>query len=126
MLFDLIEKMREKPEKVKNRIAFGVAFSFALIIFLLWLTVIMPDFSASRSRENKAVADEPSPLSTFGAAISSGFSAIGGQFSNLKNAAGALIANSAASIIISTTSLSATTTSVLATSTQGVSTTTIP
>ncbi len=83
-MFEFIEKLRQKSEKTKTRIALLTAFSFSGLIFVLWLTVFLPDFTQSQKRENQALANEPSPISTLGSTLSEGFSSLGEQLSDLK------------------------------------------
>jgi cytoskeletal protein RodZ len=89
-MFEFLEKMRSKPEGTKKWFAFSVAFCFAGTILVVWLTVIMPDFSAQEKQKSAALASEPSPLATFGTTLSSGFSAIGDQIAGLKTAASSI------------------------------------
>jgi hypothetical protein len=83
-MFNLIEKLRRKPEKTKKLIAFSTALSFTGIIFVVWLSVVFPDFRKSQQKEDTIAKLEPSPITTFGETIGTGFSAIGEQFSKLK------------------------------------------
>lgn len=85
-MFDLIEKLRAKPEKVKKRIAFLVSLSVASFIFVVWLTVIYPDFKNRQNQAEKVSKLTPSPISTFSASVSEGLSGIGEEFSKLKAA----------------------------------------
>jgi hypothetical protein len=84
-MFELLEKLRGKSERSRKLIALGFSFCVMLVILIIWATVLFPDWSASQSQQAKAVASSPSPLSTFGATIGDGFSAIGAQFGELKN-----------------------------------------
>ena len=51
-MFDLIEKLRAKPDKTKRRIAFLVAFFIAGIIFIVWLGVVYPNFRNKQAKED--------------------------------------------------------------------------
>ncbi len=87
-MFEFIEKLRQKSDKTKNRIAFLTAFAFSGLIFVLWLTVFLPDFTQGEKQENQALVGEPSPLSTFFDTISEGVKVITQQFSELKQTTG--------------------------------------
>lgn len=84
-MFEYLEKLRQKPERVKKHIAFTIAFFLAGVVFVVWLTSVYPDFSQSQSREAQAESLTPSPLSTFEGQLSSGISAISEKFSEVKN-----------------------------------------
>lgn len=81
-MFNLIEKLRSKPDGVKNKIAFLTAFAFVGIIFVVWLSVIYPDFIDNSKKEQ--VTDEPSPVSAFATTFFAGLSSIGDKFSEIK------------------------------------------
>ena len=85
-MFNLIEKLRQKSPRLKKQIAFLTSFSLAGIIFVIWLSIIYPDFRQTQANEQKASSLEPSPISAFGETFSSGISAIKDQFSQLKGA----------------------------------------
>ena len=84
-MFELIEKLRQKPDGAKKRIAFFGALSISGIIFVIWLSVIYPNWKLGQSQEEKVANLEPSPISTFASTISSGFSAIKDQFLQIKS-----------------------------------------
>jgi len=81
-MFDFLEKLREKPERVKKQVAFIVALSISGIIFVVWLSVIFPSW---RSSQVETQSSEPSPLASFTSTFSSGLSDISSQFSKIKN-----------------------------------------
>ena len=84
-MLELIEKLREKPDHVKRQVAFCVAFFFAGLIFVIWLSVIYPDLKQNQVTEEKVTNLEPSPFSTFISTASSGFGGISAEFSKIKN-----------------------------------------
>ena len=84
-MFQLIEKLRHKPNSTKKQIAFLVALSFAGIIFIVWLSVVYPDFRQSQEAEQRVADLTPSPISGFMASITTGFSAIGEQIAKMKD-----------------------------------------
>ena len=58
-MFDKLERLREKPEAYRMKIAFITAASIAGVIFLIWLSVIGVRFNnkAEISRENELFAE---------------------------------------------------------------------
>ncbi len=89
-MFNLIEKLRQKPERVKKQIAFLGAFFIAGGIFVVWLSVIYPDFRKSQSQEAAVANLEPSPLSTFADSFFSGISSIREKFGEIKQSVSSL------------------------------------
>ena len=94
-MFEFIEKLRQKPDRTKKQIAFLSALFLAGLIFVVWLSVIYPDFKRGQQKEDAVSKLEPSPLSTFGETISTGISAMGDQFSKLKESISSITNNSA-------------------------------
>lgn len=84
-MFGLIEKLRVKPDRAKKQIAFLIAFLFAGIIFVVWLSAIFPSWRQGQLKEAAASNLEPSPISTFIGTFSSGISAISAEFGQLKD-----------------------------------------
>ena len=83
-MFELIEKLRAKPDRTKKQIAFCISLLLAGIIFVIWLTIIYPDFRGKQTKEKTVSSSEPSPFSNFADTFSSGISAIGEQFNKIK------------------------------------------
>lgn len=81
-MFDFIEKLREKPDRIKRKVAFLTASCFSVVILLLWISVIYPDF---RDKQQKINNIESSPTSVFGKTIDSGISEFGDRFSKIKD-----------------------------------------
>lgn len=84
-MFNYLEKLRQKPERSKNRFAFLSAFSFAGIIFVIWLSVVYPNFTEQKKREDKVRSLEQSPLSSFFENVSVGFGEVGENVSSIKD-----------------------------------------
>ena len=84
-MFNFLENLRQKPVSVRKRVAFLTALSIAGLIFVVWLSVIYPDFYTDQTQQAKAKVVEPSPVSTFGDTMRSGLAKIGAQFGELKN-----------------------------------------
>lgn len=89
-MFDFLEKLRAKPDRTKKQIAFLSALFFVGIIFVMWLSVIFPNWRESQSKEAKASEFPPSPISAFLGTFSSGISAISEEFSKLKDSISSL------------------------------------
>ena len=83
-MFNFLEKLRAKPERVKKQMAFLISFLIVGIIFVVWLSVIYPDFRQNQLTEQKVKNFEPNPASSFSATFSSGISAIKEQFNKIK------------------------------------------
>ena len=95
-MFNFLENLRAKPDKAKKHIAFLVALLFVGIIFVVWLSVIYPDFRQRQAETaSTARAESPSPTSSFGSTFFSGISAIRDQVANIKNAVSAFSAGPA-------------------------------
>ena len=86
-MFQLIDKLRKKPDSTKKQIAFLVALFVAGIIFVIWLSVIYPDWRKEEIKESNIAKIEPSPLSSFGSNFANGLTSIKEQFSKLKESA---------------------------------------
>ena len=84
-MFDYLEKLRAKPDKVKSRIAFLSAFCFAGVIFVFWIGVIYPDWKGNQDKQNNVSKLEPSPIGAFGNTIFANFSVIGEKLKEIKS-----------------------------------------
>ena len=83
-MFEIIEKLRQKPDRTKKQIAFLVALLFAGIIFVIWLTVVYPSFKQDQKKVDAVSKLEPSPLKALGETFSTGASALGEEFGKLR------------------------------------------
>lgn len=83
-MFEFLEKLRQKPDGAKKQIAFLFSFFLVGIIFVVWLSIIYPDFRQDAEIEKTVPKLEPSPLETFKNTFKTGTSAIGEQISKLK------------------------------------------
>lgn len=92
-MFELIEKIRNKPEKTKNRIAFLSSLLFVGVIFVIWLTVLFPDFLGQNAKAEKITSSEPSAFSALFSTISQGFSDMGKNISQIKEVSSAVMSN---------------------------------
>ena len=85
-MFEILDKLRRKSDRTKKQIAFFTAFSLAGIIFVVWLSVIYPDFRQTTDKEKKVNNLEPSPISNFNNKFIDGFMGVKDQFSQIKEA----------------------------------------
>lgn len=82
-MFDKIEKMRnESPEK-KKLVAFSIALLFTGIIFVVWLSVWMPNFFRKNKDEQKK--DFNSPISNLVNDLGNSLGFIKSQADEMKN-----------------------------------------
>jgi hypothetical protein len=82
-MLDFLENLRNKPARLKKQIAFLVALTLAGVIFVIWLSVIYPNWRADQV--TTPTPTEPSPLSLFSTKFSAGLSAVSDQFSKIKD-----------------------------------------
>ena len=83
-MFNFLEKLRAKPDRVKKQIAFLTAFFMVGVIFVVWLSVIYPNFRRAQDQEARVSSMEPSPLSTFTDSFVSGVSGIKEKIDEVK------------------------------------------
>ncbi|MFZ2620886.1 MAG: hypothetical protein WAX85_00700 [Minisyncoccia bacterium] len=83
-MFELIEKIRQKSDRTKKRIAFLISFTIAGIIFVIWILIIFPDFRKKQEQESKATSYDKTPLSSLSSTFSNGLKSIGEQFQKIK------------------------------------------
>jgi hypothetical protein len=84
-MFEIIEKIRHKPEGIKKQIAFGLSFLITGLIFVIWISILYPNWKTGQDNENKITSAEPSPLSTITSTFSDGIKNISGQFGKAKS-----------------------------------------
>lgn len=92
-MFNLLEKLRKKSEGAKKRVAFIGALTLSGLVFVVWLSVIYPDFRRSQSKEAEVAKLQPGPLSSFTDTFSSGIRSIGDKFSEIKTAVSSMTSN---------------------------------
>ncbi len=83
-MFQLIEKLRNKSDNQKKQIAFLFSALFVGVIFIVWLSVIYPDFRKRESQEANAISVSDNSTDTFKTTISKSLSALGEQITNIK------------------------------------------
>jgi hypothetical protein len=83
-MFEYLEKLRAKPPKTKKKVAFLVSFSLAGIIFVVWLTIIFPDFKQTQDKIDNGSSTSTSPFSHFKEMFSNSFYEASDNFKNAK------------------------------------------
>ena len=81
-MLKIIERLRGKSHSAKKRIAFLTAVSVAGFIFVIWLSVIYPNFKEGEEKENKASKYEVTPFSAFSETISNSFVTMGAELTS--------------------------------------------
>jgi len=104
-MFNFLENIISKPLEVKKRIAFLTAFAFAGFIFVIWLSVVYPDFKNDESAKTANDTKAESPIDTFSGALSEGFYSISSEFSKVKEIVGTIVPPAG---VVSTTTASTT------------------
>ncbi len=89
-MFQFIEKLRQKPEGAKKRIAFLASFSFSVLILGIWFSVIYPDFKFKEKQKQSASVNQASPASSFFENILEGFSGVKKQLGDVKDLVGSI------------------------------------
>lgn len=84
-MFDLIEKLRQKSDKSKNKIAFLTSFTFSGLIFVVWLTIIYPDLKFIEKQKQTATASESSLSGSFIENMKEGFLGLKKEINDLKS-----------------------------------------
>ncbi len=84
-MLNLIERLRDKPDKKKKQIAFLVSFFLAGIIFVVWLTVIFPDFRKKQTEADEISRTEQGPTSSLANIFSVARESIDGQFGKIRD-----------------------------------------
>ncbi len=96
-MFEIIEKIRRKPESSKNKIAFLTSFTVSGFIFVIWLTVIYPDLSFVEKQKQVASAGEAGVFSSFVENVKQGFVGIKQEAGMIKNIINNVVVNVATS-----------------------------
>jgi hypothetical protein len=83
-MFNWLENMRKKPLSKRRLTAFSVALSFTGLLFVVWLTVWLPDFNRKQDIAVKT-ASFNTPKDNFFESISGVWSGISAQYGQLKS-----------------------------------------
>ncbi|MFZ2523072.1 MAG: hypothetical protein WAW92_01665 [Minisyncoccia bacterium] len=94
-MFEYLDKVRKKDEKIKKRIAFYVALACAAFIFIIWLTVSVPQIKNEKRAQDAIASTTKSPLSNFMAIISNGLIEAQKNVSEIKSAINVLSSTTA-------------------------------
>lgn len=83
-MFEYLEKLRQKPESSRKKIAFFTSFSVVAVIFAVWLTVIYPDF---KKETDQKIAESKTDESTenFARTFTEGVGRIGSEIGKVKS-----------------------------------------
>lgn len=84
-MFDFIERLRQKSDSSKKKIAFLVSFSISGFIFVVWLTVVLPDFSFSQKQKQAAAVGDAGLFYSFYSNLTEGWNGVQDQFKDLKD-----------------------------------------
>jgi dihydrodipicolinate reductase len=84
-MFEYLDKLRKKEEKTRHRIALSVAFVFSFILFVVWLTVFLPNFEKENQIERLEQSRFKSPVTNFVDALSGSVMKVQESISNAKN-----------------------------------------
>ncbi len=84
-MFEFIERLRQKSDKTKKRIAFLSAFCFVGLILVMWLTIVYPDFSFVQKQKQTASVGDTGMFDSFFANITEGFGGIKNQIQSMKD-----------------------------------------
>jgi hypothetical protein len=81
-----IEQLRGRPDHHKRRIAFGLATFFTGLIFVVWLSVLLPQGSAVTVAKNESLkkVTAESPFSTFKNGVAQSYEALKESISDTK------------------------------------------
>jgi len=83
-MLDFLDKIREKPNRAKKRIAFFTAFTLTGIIFIFWFVAIYPSFKEQNAIDKKISKLESSPIESVGSVFGENFNKIKEQFGKIK------------------------------------------
>ncbi len=72
-MFDWLDKLREKPESMRFKVAILAAFAVTFVIFLIWLSILTLRFEGSIGKDGETASETISPLSVFRKNISQVF-----------------------------------------------------
>ncbi|MEQ1499993.1 MAG: hypothetical protein ABL917_01310 [Parcubacteria group bacterium] len=117
-MLDTIEKLRQKPDRKKKQIAFFFSFLLSGLVFVVWLTIIYPDFMNKQSRDVEVSKMEPTPIEGLVNIVSGASTNIGDQLNRIKGVVNSYSSNETYYVASSTDSVYPETTVEVATSTE--------
>ncbi len=83
-MLDLLDKLRQKPEGSRFRIAITVAGLLTAVIFVLWFSVLSVRFTDSGTLGSADSSKVASPISAFGSNIGQFFFTISDAFKEFR------------------------------------------
>ena len=72
-MLNFLDKLRQKPEKIRLRYAFGISLSVVIVLVIIWTVTLPGRFS---KKNEQTTANEPSPLSALIQNIKGGISTL--------------------------------------------------
>lgn len=84
-MFEFIEKIRQKPEGLKKKVAFLASFFIAGLIFVIWLSVIYPNIMNNKKVDSLTEKRKEDPISSLANIISSGVYSVSNELGSLKD-----------------------------------------
>lgn len=87
-MFDKLEQLRQKPDRIKHLIAFGVAFCLTAVIFVFWFVSFSVSTQAQLAQNQQdatfdASSVSVSPLDALKANVMGALAPVGASFGNL-------------------------------------------
>ncbi|MDQ5949014.1 MAG: hypothetical protein QG589_140 [Patescibacteria group bacterium] len=90
-MIEFLDKLREKPVRVRKQIAFLFSLCIVGIIFVIWLSVWYPDMRDNARIQARVSSAEPSPLSSFMSTVSNGVGSLSDNIDSFKKTSAELL-----------------------------------
>ena len=84
-MFNYLEKLRQKTDREKRKVAFLFSFLFASLIFVVWFFAVFPQLKQQRNIDKKLEKIESSPTESVASVIMSSFGEIKDKVNEIKN-----------------------------------------
>lgn len=81
-MFNHIEKIRQKPEHVRRRIAVFLTLMLFLVVVFVW--IFAPDVSLVEQEKNRAIDEAPSPFWVLKDTLGDSFNDMGSKLEEFK------------------------------------------
>ncbi len=108
-MFEYLDKVRKKDEKTKKWIAFLAALLFSVVIFIIWITISLPQIENEKRIRDAEASTTKSPLTNFLDVLSNGIVEVQKNVTEIKSAINQISTSTA--YYVSTTSSQIATTS---------------
>ena len=83
-MYDYIEKLKNRPESHRRRVAFGVSGTITAIVFIIWASVIFPQTNraiiAKSNPQSEASQKEETPIKTLSSGVAQVYNAMKASF----------------------------------------------